>query len=106
MKIPGTPLETLARTGAPEEVGRWLRRGDDQNRLQQSPMVIFGTKCLKNAVDQTNQGVCSTRHSPVHDILVNEGIQLKGRPLECMLRPTYPCEATVHPLLAFVYTRQ
>ena len=26
MKIPGTPLETLARTGAPDEIGRWLWR--------------------------------------------------------------------------------
>jgi hypothetical protein len=69
-------------------------------------MVIFGTKCLKNAVDRTNHGARSTILSPVHDILVNEGIQLKGRLLECVLRTTYPCEATVHPLLAFVYTRQ
>jgi hypothetical protein len=71
-----------------------------------SPMVIFGTKCLKNAVDQTNRGVCSTTFSPIHDILVNEGIQLKGRQLVCRLRPTYPCEATVHLLLTFAYTQQ
>jgi len=69
-------------------------------------MVIFGTKCLKNAVDQTNRGACSPTLLPVHDILVNEGIQLKRRQLECMLRPTYPCEATVHLLLTFAYTQQ
>lgn len=57
-------------------------------------------------IRQTNRGACSTTLSPVHDILVNEGIQLKGHLLECMLRLTYPYEATVHLLLTSAYTQQ
>jgi hypothetical protein len=104
MKIPGTPFETLARTGAPGQ-----SESTSVGRLRLSRVITHRNiwdEVSRDAVNQTDKREFPIALSPIHDVFSDEDIQRKELSTRMYVRFTHPCEAIVHHLLTSAYTQQ
>jgi hypothetical protein len=104
MKIPGTPFDTLARTGAPGE-----SESTSAGTLRLSSVITHGNiwdEVSRDAADQKDKRGFSIALSPIHDVFSNEDIQRKELSTRMHARLTHPCEAIVRHLLTSAYTQQ